>query len=321
MTELLFRLPTRHQPPPDLGPVPRDVRGDHYGPLERLFQTGRAAEIAGLGGVLAPHDPQGEDSWTVAAGALRHSRHLRVVAEFPPWAATPVYAAKTAVTLQRFSVGRLGWRLSLDGDPAQRAAQGDFVDGADRYARADEFLTVARGVWQERPFDFDGRFYRVRGGGFAPPLAGHPFPRVYLSGTDEAALELSARHADVHLVGLDDDIDAVRAGLAERAAPLGRRVDLGLELSLLVREDAEEAWHHAGAPGRGTGRWDGFASLGHTVAAGLVGSYRQAAELLGDYARRGVRVFAVEAAPALQEAYRLGEHLRPALEEEYESVR
>ncbi|GLU45696.1 LLM class flavin-dependent oxidoreductase [Nocardiopsis ansamitocini] len=314
MTELLLRLPTRHGPPTGLGPVPRDVRADHYGPLERLFQTGRAAETAGLGGVLVPHDPLGEESWTVAAGLLRHSRHLRVVAEFHPGFATPVYAAKMAVTLQRFSAQRLGWRPALDGDAAEHAAQGDFLSGPDRYRRADEFLTAAKGVWTRRPFSFEGRFYRVLEGGFDAPLTGWAFPRVYLSGTGEEALELSARHADVHLLGPADDIKAVRAELAGRSARWGRDVELGVELSVLARDDTAEARADAGSDAGP--HWEGFAGLGHTLPSGLVGSYDDVAALFDDYARRGVRTFSVEALPALPEAYRLGERLLPALAEQ-----
>lgn len=310
MPALLLRLPTRQPPAPGLGPVATDVRADLYGPLERLFQTGRAAEIAGLGGVLAPDDPGGEEPWTVAAGALRHSRHLRVVAEFSPSFATPVYAAKVSATLQRAAGARLGWRVAVDGDPAARAAQGDVVTGPAAFRRADEFLTAARGVWHERPYTFEGDFYRVLDGGFGHPLAGRPFPTVYLSGTAEAELELSAKHADVHLVRLGADLDAVRAELADRAAAHGRRVALGVELSVSVRQTGRDD----GPPEGVAGRWDGFADLGHAVPEGLVGTPGELAAALDALARRGVGTFVVEATPALPEAYRLGEHVLPALD-------
>ena len=310
MPELILRLPTRQPPARGLGPVATDVRAGLYGPLEHLFQTGRAAEIAGLGGVLAPDDPGGEEPWTVAAGALRHSRHLRVVAEFSPSFATPVYAAKVSATLQRAAGGRLGWRVAVGGDPAARAAQGDTVTGPDAFRRAAEFLTAAKGVWHQRPYTFEGDFYRVLDGGFGHPLAGHPFPTVYLSGTGEAELDLSAEHADVHLVRFGADLDAVRAALADRAAAHGREVRLGVELSLSVRQTGRDD----GPPEGVTGHWDGFAGLGHTVPEGLVGAPDELAAELDRLAGRGVDTFVVEATPALPEAYRLGEHVLPALE-------
>ncbi|MFY7069327.1 LLM class flavin-dependent oxidoreductase [Nocardiopsis changdeensis] len=307
MTEVILRLPTRPAPARGLGAVATDVRGDLYGPLEEAFQTWRAAEIAGLDGVLAPDDPDGEEPWTVAAGVLRAGRHLRAVAEFPPSFATPVYAAKLSATLQRAAHGRLGWKVAVGGDPAVRAAQGDPVTGEDALRRAHEFLTVAKGVWHERPYTFEGDFYRVLGGGFGHPLAGRPFPTVYLSGTTPGELDLSAAHADVHLLRLGDDVGAVRAEL-DRRAP-GRAVRLGVELSVSVRHVGQDD----GPPEGVAGRWDGFASLGHTVPEGLVGTPAELAAELDALRRRGVTTFVVEARPALAEAYRLGEHLLPAL--------
>ncbi|MFL1432619.1 MULTISPECIES: LLM class flavin-dependent oxidoreductase [unclassified Nocardiopsis] len=307
MTEVILRLPTGAAPTRGLGPVATDVRGGLYGPLEEAFQTWRAAEIAGLGGVLAPDDPDGEEPWTVATGALRASRHLRVIAEFAPSFATPVYAAKLSATVQRFTEGRLGWKVTVGGDPAARAAQGDPVTGADALRRADEFLTAARGVWHEKPYTFEGDFYRVLEGGFGHPLAGRPFPTVYLSGSTPGELDLSAVHADVHLLRLGDDVEAVRAEL-DRRAP-GREIRLGVELSVSVRHVGQDD----GPPEEVSGRWDGFAALGHAIPEGLVGTPAELAEEFDALRRRGVTTFIVEARPALAEAYRLGEHVLPAL--------
>ncbi|MFE1098978.1 LLM class flavin-dependent oxidoreductase [Nocardiopsis alba] len=310
MSALILRLPTRIGPRRGLGPVATDVRGDLYGPYEHLFQVGRAAEISGLHGVLAADTVDGEEPWTVVSGALRHSRHLHGVVEFSPAFATPVYAAKLSATLQRSSGSRLGWRVVPDGDPTERAARGDHLTDAEALRRADEFLTVAKGVWHERPYTFDGEFYRVLDGGLGHPLPGGVFPRVHTCGTDTGTLALAAKHADVHLIGADADIDAIRADLNARAAAHGRRVALGLELSLSIRHVGQDD----APPDDVTGRWDGFADLGHEVPHGLVGTPDELAAELADLSRRGVSVFVVEVRPALSEAYRLGEHLLPALE-------
>lgn len=185
MTEFLWRLPTRgdgRRARPELrhrggfgAAAPEtpatDPRPDRYGPFDDLSQIIDAAELAGLDGVLAPYDPRGEESWIVAAGALRATRYATVVTEFEPAFGTPVYAAKMSATLQRLSRGRLAWRLAVDTEDDAAAARGDPVTGADRYARAAEFLTVARGVWNTEPvpgsgfdgtgFAFDGRYYHV----------------------------------------------------------------------------------------------------------------------------------------------------------------
>ncbi|MEZ0075595.1 LLM class flavin-dependent oxidoreductase [Planotetraspora sp. GP83] len=240
MTEFFVTLPTRGDGvrgdwhPDFQRPLPpsfTDVRQGVYGPFDHLAQIGRAAEIAGLTGVLAPFDPQGEESTVVAAGLLRQNRNLRVQAEFHPGIATPVYAAKIAVSLQRFSGGRLDWRLAVDLDPDVARSQGYPLE--DRYARADEFLTVAKGVWHEPGYTFEGRFYEVLNGGFSePPFIGQAFPRVHLSGTSPEALALSARHADVHVFDPGDDLEA--------AIPKLPGVRYGLRLPSPAGRDEEE---------------------------------------------------------------------------------
>ncbi|MFD0691070.1 LLM class flavin-dependent oxidoreductase [Actinomadura fibrosa] len=318
--EFIVTLPTRGDgargdfgPPPPAPPAfVTDLRPGAYGPFDHLAEIGRAAEIAGFDGALAPFDAGGEESVVVTAGLLRASRWLRGAAGLHPGVATPVYAAKVSASLQRFSGGRLDWRLSVDLDPSVARAQGDFVEGPDRYARADEFLTIAKGVWHEDSYTYEGRFFQVLAGGFQAPLSDRPFPRVHLSGTSPEALDLSARHADVHVFDFaaaqpgvsrqGDVLDALIADLRARAAGHGRALAFGLTLPVLAREDEEEARAEAarrtaaGAP-----------------PSGLTGSYDQVADAIRGFAARGVTTFVLEAAPYVEETYRLGEHLLPLL--------
>ncbi|MEU5692795.1 LLM class flavin-dependent oxidoreductase [Actinosynnema sp. NPDC020468] len=272
-------------------PLPASIRdgrdgGPAFTPFDYLHQVSRAAELGGLGGVHVPYDPHGEESLVVSASVGRDSRFLEVVAGFPAGIATPVYAAKLSATLQRAFGGRLSWRLEVDLDERVQRTQGDFVTGADRYARAAEFLTVAKAVWHGRDVDFEGRFYEVYQGGFVGPLAGLPFPTVYLSGTSDEALALSAEHADVHVFDLapDDELD-------HHVARLGGRTRLALQATVHTREDEAEL----------------------TDPAALRGTYRQVADRILAYRERGFDTFFLDAAPRLEEALRLAQHVRPLL--------
>ena len=360
MTEYLWRLPSRgdgRRARPELrhrggfsDPVPTpasgrprsrtadreptDVRPGRFVPFDDLHQVIDAAELAGLDGVLAPYDPLGEESWIVAGGALRATRHSRVVVEFQPAFGTPVYAAKISATLQRLSKGRLGWRLAIDTDGGDARSRGDRVSGDLRYCRAAEFLTVARGVWNRDPvssagfqgtgFDFAGDHYDVIDGGFRGVLSGLPFPAVYLSGTSPAALDLSARHGDVHLFTETRDGPAeALAALRDRAAGTGRTVRTGLELPVVARESEDEAWARVerqwrevrpDGPGArslslGDGRWAGFDILGYRQRIGLVGSYEQVARHLQVYAAAGFDTVVLTGHPHIEEIHRAGEHL------------
>jgi alkanesulfonate monooxygenase len=247
----------------------------------------RAAELAGLDGVTVPFDPDGVESLVVAGGLLQATRApFQVTAEFHPAIATPVYVAKLSASLQRFSASRLGWRLLTELDPAVARAQGDFTAPAERYDRAAEFLTVAKGVWNTPDYTFEGRYYQVLNGGFPASRSTPRFPRIYLSGTSPEALTLSAVHADVHLFAPDDDLGLTPEG-----------VTAGLLLPVLAREDEEEAVLAAKRAGFG----------------GLAGSYQQVAEALAGYTRRGVGEFFLAPPDPVADGYLLGQHVLPAV--------
>ncbi|GAB2512450.1 LLM class flavin-dependent oxidoreductase [Nocardia heshunensis] len=311
-----------------------DVRPGRFGPFDQLHQVVNAAELSGLDGVLAPYDPDGEESWIVAGGALRATRHARVIVEFQPGFGTPVYAAKISATLQRLSGGRLDWRLAVDTDPQDVRQRGDRVTGDDRYARAAEFLTVARGVWNEQPvapagfagtgFDFEGDYFEVGNGGFRGILSGLPFPTVYLTGDSPAALQLSAHHGDVHVfTDSPTNLGASLNRLQELSAATGRTVRAGLELPVIARDTETEAWERVERQWRelypdgpdarsldlGHGRWAGFTHLGYPQPIGLVGSYEQVAQRLRTYTEIGIDTVVLSGHPHIEELYRTGEHL------------
>ncbi|NUU21648.1 MAG: LLM class flavin-dependent oxidoreductase [Streptomycetaceae bacterium] len=310
-------------------PAFRDERPGRFTPFDHVSAVGRAADIGGFDGLLVPYDPAGEESWITAGGLLRESTWLRVGPEFHAGFATPVYAAKLSVSLQRFVRSRLDWHLVVDTDEQVQRAQGDFVTGADRYARADEFLTVAKGVWHDESFTYEGRFHQVVAGGFTGPLRDVPFPRVHLSGTSDEALELSGRHADVHLFALSENAEQLAdhiSRLHAAAARHDREVAVGVRVPVLARADADEAhaelhaWTaHLGTrppePPPGDGQlWTGFGHVGHRDAVGLIGSYDAVAARLREYRDTlGVTAFVLSARPALEEAYRFAEHVLPRL--------
>ncbi|MQY27561.1 LLM class flavin-dependent oxidoreductase [Nocardia aurantia] len=122
-------------------------------PERSALALARAADLAGLAGVLVPFDPEGPESLVTAAALLRATRYVQVVAGFHSGATTPQYAAKLSASLQRFSGGRFGWHLEA-GDP-------------DR----ERFVAVAREFWHSPD-------------GLPKPLSDNPFPAVYVGGID-----------------------------------------------------------------------------------------------------------------------------------------
>lgn len=298
--ELIWQLPTAAS-------AEQRVRRAGFGIYDHLAQIARAVELTGFDGLAISNDPAGEEPLIVAAVLLRSVRRLKLVPTITSALGSAVYVAKMAASFQRFSGGRLGWNLAL----------GD--DGL--HARLDELLTVATGVWHEQGFTHKGRFFEVENGGFGGPLSGLAFPEVYLSGTAEADLVLSAARADVHLFDLEP-IDALRAKagrLRELARQRDRRLRLGLRIRTIARETAEEAESDARQllqQGGGDRTLDRAFSPNLWQSDGpamLVGSYEQMAERLNAYIDAGFSSLILSGAPALEEAYRIGEHVLPRI--------
>jgi alkanesulfonate monooxygenase len=281
-----------------------DPRGDRFNYFDYLHQVARAADISGFDGLRIAHDFDGDDSWIVAGYLARGTRHIRLLTEFEASWGSSVYAAKNAVSFQRATNGRFAWQLAQGADEASRRRHGDNLPQTEVLARIDEFITVARGVQTTAPFSFKGRYFEVQDGGFRGPLAGNPLPPIYLSGHGEAALALSARQADVHVFDAAPlaELAPLLASLQAQAAALGRTVAAGLRIDLLARETQEEAERDEARQ---------FAQSG--LRSALVGSYAQVIDALAAYAEAGVSSFLLGSTPHLEEAYRIGEYVLPAL--------
>ncbi len=326
-----------------------DLRhGGGYTWFDYLSQVARAADIGGFDGVLIPQTPAGEEPLIVAGGLTREVKRLTFVPSLPAPFLSAVYAAKIAVSFQRLSGDRLAWHLVTDGHGGNDW-HGHHWSERELIERTGEFLDVVKGVWNQPPFTYQGRYYEVENGGFVPALADRPraadtgdgstgksrrgpvptqyaLPTIYLSGNSEEALALSARHADVHILPLDTPLATKEriARLNELAAAHNRRLRFAIRAEVVAREQSEAAWQllqqqwQAAAIGERFDEyhvdsriWSGFRRLRADAASGLVGSYEELAARIGEYAALGVDTFLLSSQPHLEEAFHLGTKLLP----------
>ena len=223
-----------------LGPV-----AQREATIDYLAQIARAAEQLGFEGVLTPTGTWCEDAWLTTAALIRETKRLKYLVAFRPGVISPTLAAQMAATYQRISGGRLLLNIVTGGDSIEQKRFGDWHDHDQRYARTDEFLTIARGVWSGTPFDFAGEHLSVEGATvLAPP---DPVPPLYFGGSSPAALPVAAKHADVYLTWgeppaqVADKIGRVR----ELAEAQGRTVRFGIRLHTISRDSSAEAWAEA----------------------------------------------------------------------------
>lgn len=283
-----------------LPPVVHDIRNRRYGSFDHVVQVARGAELTAFDGIIAADDPAGDASLITLGALAREVRRVRLVATFSPGIGSAVYAAKKAVSFQRYTGNRFGWALQSAPDAARRRSLGDFVDDADQATRLEEFLVVARGVVASERFSHEGRFFGVLDGGFQGPLSGRPFPEVTLSGDSDAALAQSARLADVHAFDLGTaDLAGRIAALHARAKALGRSVQVALRARILSHPDGQRARLEAARAG--------IADAPDLIA----GSHDDVAARIEGLHALGVQRFELSAPRSLDEVYRTGEHVLP----------
>ncbi len=329
----------------EFAPSVRDERPGNFNYFDYLTEVARAAEAAGFAGIFVPHDPLGEDSWITATALAREVPRVAILAEFQPGSSTAIYAAKLALSFQRFFDDRLRWKLALSGDPKIQQSIGDFVEPENWIARAEELVLVTKGAWSETAFDFHGNYFEVQGGGFFDAGLGQNllrdyrrdqrrYPKLYLDGHSDAALALSAEHADVHVLESGEVTKVGQAidRLRELAQSRGRSVEFALRLGIIARDTAAEAtrraeryWlEHAQATGdTGPSRiddqlWIGLDALGYSAKAGLIGSFAEIVDRLNEYVGLGVSSFIFDGLPRLEEAYRVGEHIVTRVQNNYD---
>ena len=137
----------------------------------------------------------------------------------------PAVVAKMAETLQRLSGGRL--ILGLGGGYSDQEFRA-FGLGArtprEKVDGMEEAIRIARGLWSERGFSFQGRLYATEGAE-VEPKPDHPIP-IWLGTYGNRALAVTGRLADgwipTYEGALPEQVPAMRDRIVEAARGAGR---------------------------------------------------------------------------------------------------
>jgi alkanesulfonate monooxygenase SsuD/methylene tetrahydromethanopterin reductase-like flavin-dependent oxidoreductase (luciferase family) len=150
----------------------------------------------------------------------------------------PAVLAKMAATVDHISGGRLVFGLGAGGsrvaDPAGRAlverelgAYGiPVVATGEAIGALAEALEIVERMWSEPdPFDFDGRWYQLRGAVCEPKPVRQPRPPILIGAAGRRSLRVVAEHADIWNSPVSGDVAEFRrlAGiLDDHCAEIGR---------------------------------------------------------------------------------------------------
>jgi alkanesulfonate monooxygenase len=311
----------------------------------------QAAEAGGFDKVLVGYFSDGPDGFLLAAAAAAHTEKLGFLVAHRPGFVAPTLAARKFATLDQITSGRAAIHVISGGDDVDQFRDGDTLAKEDRYARTDEYVSILKRIWTEPgpTVDHEGRFYRFAGASTAQRCAQQPRIPIYFGGASDAAIAVSAKHADVYALWGEthDQVREITTRLRAEAAKHGRTVRVSLSLRPILAPTEDEAWARAesikqriierrAAAGLGprnpvnegskrllaaaakgerldTRLWMGAALL--TGASGnstsLVGTPQQVAEALCDYYDLGVTTFLIRGFNPLADNIEYGRDLLP----------
>lgn len=147
----------------------------------------------------------------------------------------PYELARRLATLDHLSDGRAAWNVvtSFDAFTGENFRRGGYLDRADRYTRAAEFVATARELWDTwtpdgtpRPFRHQGQHFSIEGE-FTVPRSPQGHPVVIQAGDSPEGREFAASAADV-IFTRHGTLEAGRTFYADvkgRLATYGRQPD------------------------------------------------------------------------------------------------
>ncbi|MFF0086334.1 NtaA/DmoA family FMN-dependent monooxygenase [Streptomyces canus] len=175
------------------------------------------------------------ESITVLSALAGVTEHLGLAATVSTTFNEPFELARRFATLDHLSGGRAAWNVvtSSDAFTGENFRRGSFLDRADRYTRAAEFLEAARELWGSwtpdgvtRPFAHRGRHFDIAGE-FTVPRPPQGNPVVIQAGDSDEGREFAASAADV-VFARHSSLEEGRAFYADvkrRLAKYGRTPD------------------------------------------------------------------------------------------------
>src|ERR1051325_11686793 len=273
------------------------------------------------------------DAWSTAAALAAVTERLELMVAVRPTFHNPALLAKQATNIDHISGGG---RLSLNvvsswwADEAKKYGV-NFEQHDDRYARTAEWLEVLDRAWEEDPFSYAGKYYRVEDTVLQPKPLTKPRPVLYAGGESEAAKELIAARCDAYVMHGDpparvrERIDDRRARRERMALP---PMKFGVAAYSIVRDTEEEARAelkritdvHASAAGYDNYKqWLAGTQLEQKVSledysvsnrglrSGLVGTPEQVAARVEEFESAGVDLLLLQCSPQLEEMERFAE--------------
>ncbi len=213
-----------------------------------VAQSARAHEASGFDLVLVGYSSSSAEGFLVALHAAGQTERLGYLVAHRPGFVAPTLMARKIATFDHLAGGRLALHVITGKTDDEQQGDGDFTPKAERYRRAAEYLELLKLAWaSERPFDFAGDFYSVRGAHSDVRPLQKPHPAIYFGGASDGALDMGARLCDVYAV-YAEPLASTRERIKEfrgRAAGFGRTAGFNVSVRPILAATEAAAWDKA----------------------------------------------------------------------------
>lgn len=273
------------------------------------------------------HAPSDQlEAWTSAAALAALTNRIEIIAAIKPYLYHPVVLAKMALQIENISRGRFALNLvNAWNKPEFEKAGIVFAEHDDRYAYGREWISVVKRLMAGETVHHQGDNFRIDGYALSPRDLYRPRPRIYVGGESEPARSLVTEHGDVWFINGQSltNVTSLIADLRQRQRA-GATLKFGLSAFVIARRTEREANEYlqhlfelasrdADVRAAQRANTDSNAVMWKTMAqtprvgsnggtaAGLVGSYDQVAERIGNFSKAGIELFMLQFQPLLAE--------------------
>jgi FMNH2-dependent dimethyl sulfone monooxygenase len=285
----------------------------------------RAADDAGFDLCLYAERHLGADfeAWILAAAISSWTKNIRAMPAVHPGLWHPTLIAKMAACLDRLTTGRSAINLVTGWNEVEaRMYGGDILlHEHDRYIRAEEFVSVLRGMWNETPFSFDGRFYQVQKSQLL--LKPASTPEVFTASRSERGLEMVAKYADwwfldfdknaADLAGVEESLRRAMDGMNRRAAKHGRKVRFAFNPFVAFGATDDAAIEHAKkllTPDEPDADMRKMMSrVGPAMKSGCIGRPQKVRDQLMKYTDMGIELFLLKFVPTVDAVHEIRDEI------------
>ena len=306
-------------------------------------QFARCAEDAGIESVLLSFSRYEPDTILVACAVGQVTTKLKFIVAYRMGLMQPATFVQQINTLSGLIDGRVSLNIVAGSSAVEQRGYGDFLDHDERYARAEEFLSVCRAFWTNNTeVNFTGKYCHVEKGKIYTPFQSpdRNAPEIYVSGHSEQAQHLALSQGSCYL-RLIDTPEKLSATVSHFRA---NGIEVCLRLCVVCRPAHDEALDaaHALLPSKEIEReergilsrsdsktlkdalaaadnvgwsnsnlWAGLVPYYGSSAMTLVGTPRELADAFLEYKKIGVTQFIIAGWPKLDEMVIFGREVLP----------